>query len=141
MKQKIAIEIICCLLVLLFVYAAFSKLLEYHTFKIQLSNSPFLNPFAVIIVWLIPATELILTLMLTVMSTRKVALYVSLILLVVFTLYIAGMLLFAIHLPCSCGGIIQQLSWKQHLLFNLFFIVLTVIGIVLERNQKLKYAV
>jgi hypothetical protein len=141
MKQKITIEIICALLVLLFVYAAVGKLLAYDTFKIQLSNSPFLKPFAAIIVWLIPGAELFIAVMLTVMQTRKVALYASLILLVIFTLYITGMLLFAIHLPCSCGGIIQHLSWKQHLLFNLFFMVLTAIGIVLERNQKLKYAV
>ncbi|MGN6196180.1 MAG: MauE/DoxX family redox-associated membrane protein [Ginsengibacter sp.] len=141
MKQKITIEIICSLLVLLFVYAAVGKLLEYDTFKIQLINSPFLKPFAAIIVWLIPGAELFIAVMLTVMQTRKVALYATLILLVIFTLYITGMLLFAIHLPCSCGGIIQHLSWKQHLLFNLFFMVLAVIGIGFERNQKLKYAV
>ena len=141
MKHKITIEIICCLLVLLFVYAAFSKLLEYHTFKIQLTNSPFLKPFSGIIVWLIPIAELIIAALLTVTHTRRAGLYFSLILLLVFTVYITGIFLSGVHLPCSCGGIIQQFSWKQHLVFNLFFIVLTVIGIVLERNQKLKYAV
>ncbi len=141
MKQKITIEIICSLLALLFVYAAFSKLLEYDTFRIQVSNSPILKPFAAIIVWLIPTVELIIVVMLTIRHTRTAGLYSSFILLLVFTLYITGMLVSGIHLPCSCGGIIQQLSWKQHLLFNLFFIVLTVIGIVLERKQKLMYAV
>jgi hypothetical protein len=141
MKQKITIEIICSLLVLLFVYAAVSKLTEYNVFKIQLTNSPFLKPLAAIIVWLIPTVELIIVVMLTVRYTRTAGLYSSFLLLLVFTLYITGMLVSGIHLPCSCGGIIQHLSWKQHLLFNLFFIVLTLIGIVFERNQKLKYAV
>ena len=137
MKIKITIEIICSLLVLLFVYAAFSKLIGYQTFQIQISNSPFLKSFAAIIAWLIPGAELIIAVMLTVIHTRKAGLYAAFILLLSFTLYIAGMLLSGVQLPCSCGGIIQQFSWKEHLLFNLFFIVLTVIGIVLERNQKL----
>jgi cytochrome c oxidase subunit IV len=141
MKQKVTIEIICFLLILLFVYAAFSKLIEYNTFKIQLSNSPFLKPIAGIIVWFIPGAELVIAVMLTVMHTRKKALYSSFILLVIFSLYIAGMLLLGIELPCSCGGIVQQLSWKQHLLFNLFFMLLAFTGIVLGRHQKLKYAV
>ena len=46
MKQKVTIEIISFLLILLFVYAVSSKLFDYNTFKIQLSNSPFLKPFA-----------------------------------------------------------------------------------------------
>lgn len=141
MKQKITIEIICFLLILLFVYAAFSKLLEYNSFKIQLGNSPFLKPVAGIIVWIIPATEVIISVMLAVTYTRKAGLYASFILLLIFTLYIVGMLLSGINLPCSCGGIIQHLSWKQHLLFNLFFIVLAFTGIVLERKQELLYAV
>ena len=141
MKQKVTIEIICFLLTLLFVYAAFSKLWEYNTFKIQLTNSPFLKTFAGMIVWFIPATELTVSAMLTVRNTRKEGLYGSFILLLIFTVYIGTMLLSATHLPCSCGGIIQQLSWKQHLLFNLFFLLLVFIGIILERKQKLKYAV
>ena len=141
MKQKVTIEIISFLLILLFVYAAFSKLLEYDSFKIQLVNSPFLKPVSGIIVWLVPAIELIIAVMLTVTYTRKKGLYVSFILLLIFTLYIAGMLLSGINLPCSCGGILQQLTWKQHLLFNLFFIILAFVGIVMERKEKLKYAV
>jgi len=137
MNQKTAIEIISSLLILLFVYAALSKLFEYSGFKVQLRNSEWLKPFAGIIAWLVPAIELAISLMLTVKVTRILGLYASLILLLVFTLYIAGMLLSGMRLPCSCGGIIQQLSWKQHLLFNLFFLLLSLIGIVLERKQKL----
>jgi hypothetical protein len=141
MKQKVTIEIICFLLILLFVYAAFSKLIEFNTFKIQLNNSPFLKPFSEFIFWFIPIIELIVAALLTVKHTRKRGLFASFILLLIFSLYIAGMLLSTEHLPCSCGGIIQQLSWKQHLLFNLFFLLLALIGIVLDRKQKLKYAV
>lgn len=137
MNQKTAIEIISSLLILLFVYAASGKLIEYSVFKAQLKNSEWLRQFAGIIAWLVPAIELIVSLMLTVKVTRILGLYASLILLLIFTLYISGMLLSGKHLPCSCGGVIQQLNWKQHLLFNLFFLVLSLIGILLERKQKL----
>jgi hypothetical protein len=129
MKQKATIEIICFLLILLFVYAAFSKLWEYNTFEIQLTNSPFLKPFAGIVAWLVPALELIIVLMITVKDTRKYGLWASLFLLFIFTFYISGMLLSGINLPCSCGGIIRELSWAQHLVFNLFFMALSIAGI------------
>ena len=137
MKQKTAIEIISSLLILLFVYAALNKLFEYKTFKVQLINSLFLKPFAGIIAWLVPGIEMTISLMLTVKFTRILGLYASLILLLIFSLYISGILFSGMRLPCSCGGIIQQLSWKQHLLFNLFFLLVSLIGILLERKQKL----
>src|SRR5665647_1513697 len=125
MKQKVAIEIISSLLILLFVYAALSKLIDYNAFKVQLKNSLWLRSFAVIIAWLVPATELAISFILTIKVTRIFGLYASLLLLMIFTIYISGMLLSGKHLPCSCGGVIQQLSWRQHLLFNLFFIILS----------------
>ena len=42
MKQKVIIEIISVLLILLFVYASTSKLLNYALFVTQLKASPFL---------------------------------------------------------------------------------------------------
>ena len=136
MKQKVAIETIYFLLILLFAYAAFSKLLDYTAFKAQLGNSPFVRSFAGVIAWLIPTIELIIVGMLTVKDTRIMGLYSSLVLLMIFTLYIAGMLLSGEDLPCSCGGIISTLSWKQHLVFNLFFMALSIVGIGLWWKQK-----
>jgi len=50
MKQKVAIEIISSLLILLFVYAAFNKLIEYSAFKTQLMNQLFFKTFAGMII-------------------------------------------------------------------------------------------
>ena len=41
------IEIICLLYILLFVYAAVSKLLDFENFQVQLGQSPLLSAFAV----------------------------------------------------------------------------------------------
>ena len=138
MKKKVTIELIVFLLILLFVYAATSKLWEYNNFKIQLGNSPYLKSVAGIIVWLVPAMELVTALMLTLKRTRFYGLLTSLFLLIVFTGYIAGMLLSGSPLPCSCGGVISELSWKEHLVFNLFFVTISIAGLVLGNRQKAK---
>jgi hypothetical protein len=52
----------------------------------------------------------------------------------IFTIYIGAIMAgFFINVPCSCGGLIQSLTWGEHLLFNLFFIALAFIAIVLNR--------
>jgi hypothetical protein len=53
-----------------------------------------------------------------------------------FTIYVGLMISFAPHLPCSCGGVIKQMSWKQHLTFNTFFTALALFGIWLSRRQQ-----
>ncbi|KAA9038742.1 hypothetical protein FW778_14455 [Ginsengibacter hankyongi] len=137
MKAKFILEILCFLLVLLFVYAGFSKLMDYNAFKAQLSNSPFIKNAAGILAWVLPVIEIGSAALLTVRITRLYGLIASMMLLLAFTGYISAMLLSGVHLPCSCGGVIKQLSWNQHLLFNLFFISIAGIGIVLK--QKLNY--
>jgi hypothetical protein len=135
MKRWIA-DIIWGLLIVLFVYAASSKLFDYNQFSTQLGRSPLIGSYASVIAWMVPAIELIIVAMLTAKPTRIHGLYASLILLLIFTLYITGMLLSGEHLPCSCGGVISALSWKKHLIFNLFFMALSIAGILLWWKQK-----
>jgi hypothetical protein len=47
----------------------------------------------------------------------------------VFTLYLGYMLLFTPNRPCVCGGVIKTMSWDQHIVFNCFFILLSLIAI------------
>jgi hypothetical protein len=39
------------------------------------------------------------------------------------------------YIPCSCGGIIKRLTWRQHLVLNLFFVGLAIAGIILQRKK------
>ena len=71
MNKETAIEIICALLVFLFVYAATSKLCDYTQFKLQLSHSPLIASYTGILAWLVPSSELTIVTMLTAMHTRK----------------------------------------------------------------------
>ena len=125
------VEAISSLLILLFVYAAVSKLLDYETFKIQLSKSPFISPFAKMTAWALPVGEILLALALTSKRTRLIGLYASLFLMTMFTAYIYTMLRYSYYIPCSCGGILSKMGWHEHLWFNLGFVVLSIIGILL----------
>jgi uncharacterized membrane protein YphA (DoxX/SURF4 family) len=141
MTRNLLMKVVCFLLTLLFTYAAFSKLFNYTEFKAQLGNSPFITPVAGVLAWLIPIVELVIAIMLTVNNTRLTGFYSSFLILLIFTLYITAMLIAGVRLPCSCGGVIRQLNWKQHVGFNLFFILLALIGILSERKQKMSQAI
>lgn len=134
MARKNIIEIITSLLVLLFVYAAGSKLFSFTDSLVRLKTSPFIGPFAPYLVLLIPGAEILIATLLLMRSMRLTGFYLSLCLLTAFTIYIIAVLNFSPRVPCSCGGVIQWLSWKEHIVFNLIFISLAGTGIVLQRK-------
>jgi putative oxidoreductase len=71
--------------------------------------------------------------------TRMVGFISSFVLMTLFTIYTGAILLhFFDYVPCSCGGVIRKLTWPQHLVFNLFFVGLSVTGIVLQRRSYSK---
>ena len=138
MKRTTIVEIISSLLILLFVYTATSKLLDYNSFKHVLVKSPLIGDVAGIIALALPITEAVVSLLLFIPPTRLWGLYGSFALMSVFTLYLAYMILFTPNLPCSCGGVLRQMTWNQHLVFNIFFLLLSLTGVVLQRKQLRK---
>lgn len=135
MKRATIIEIIAALLILLFVYTGISKLSEQPAFINVLSKSPLIGNFSEVIAWALPITELIVALLLMFPTTRLKGLYASAILMSIFTIYLGYMIAFTPKLPCSCGGALKQLTWKQHLVFNIFFTLLAVWGIMLSKKD------
>ncbi|MFT3947188.1 MAG: hypothetical protein QM763_09465 [Agriterribacter sp.] len=133
----LVMQVIPGLLMLLFFYTAFSKLMDYPLFKAALGDVPFISRFANILAWLLPVTEIIAGGLLFHPSTRKIGLLLSLALLIVFTAYLFGMVVSGIKLPCNCGGVISTMSWKQHLVFNAFFIILTTIAAVKYTSKNI----
>lgn len=127
-KSKI-VEIVSSLYILLFVYTAISKWLDFDSFKAVIAQSPLIGSYPLVVAGLLPVLELWVAGLLFFKYTRTAGLYAALILMVAFTGYIIYMLLYANHLPCSCGGVIKYLSWRTHLLFNTIWIVLVLIAI------------
>src|SRR5687767_9788970 len=136
LSKSTLVEIISVLFIILFLYTGISKLMEYGVFKEQIAESPILQPVAPFIAWALPLTELLLCLLLIIPRWRLKGLYASFILMIAFTLYIGAIMTFNKELPCSCGGIISELSWTGHLIFNSLFILLAFAGILLEKQIK-----
>jgi putative oxidoreductase len=137
MKKNILINTIVFLFMLLFLYTGLSKLIFYHDTYFAWEQSPLLQPVVGILVILIPALEIVTSIGLWIEATRKKAFYMTLFLMIGFTLYVVYMLLFfpPDHRPCNCGGIITQMNWQQHLLFNVLFTMLALLGLSLKKQH------
>jgi hypothetical protein len=128
----------CISFILLFIYAALSKVLDYETFSLQLAQSPLLSAYAEIIALSVPGLEVIIALLLLFPRFRILGLYAAFTLMVMFTAYIYIILNFSDFVPCSCGGVLEDLSWSQHLVFNAVFIVLAGTAAFLGKQGNIK---
>lgn len=129
MMRRITIEIVVFAFIVLFVYAATTKLMDFQQFHIQLSQSPMLTDYAPAVAWGVPFVELAISALLIFDRTRLIGLYAAFGLMVMFTTYIVLVSRFSDFVPCSCGGVIEKLTWTQHLYFNTAFIALGLVGI------------
>jgi hypothetical protein len=134
-SKSFLVQLISYLFILLFVYASVSKLLEFQDFQTQLGQSPLLGAFAVPISFGVIGVELGLAFMLCLEKYRRIGLYGSFVLMVMFTAYIIIILNFTSFTPCSCGGVLESMGWTEHLIFNVFLIVLAAIGIYLLEGR------
>ncbi len=130
---------ICTLLVLLWVYTAGSKLMNIEAFKFQLANQTLGKTAAAFLFWFIPLSEVLAALLLLFTKTRFAGLIISAGLMFLFTGYV-GLVLFGYYdrTPCSCGGVLKQMGWQLHFWFNVYFLMISCLGIYLERNEKQK---
>ena len=128
-------DLCAALLAGLFAYAALSKLLNYGQSRREMLNQVFPSEMALTLTWLIPILELLLTAMLLRAGIRKLSFLFSLVLLSMFSIYIAVSMngVFG-RIPCSCGGLLGQMSYGIHLVFNLFFILISWLGLMASQQ-------
>jgi thiol-disulfide isomerase/thioredoxin len=136
MKRTTLVDSVTYFFILLFLYTGGEKLMEINSFKDQMVSSPLLGPLGGFVAWALPITEILLAIVLFILKWRLKGLYGSLGLMVVFTVYLVVILAIDDHLSCSCGGIIENLTPRQHLLFNGATIVLAGLAIASERRQQ-----
>ncbi|MGM0932681.1 MAG: MauE/DoxX family redox-associated membrane protein [Bacteroidota bacterium] len=122
--RKRIIEVISYLFILLFIYAAVSKLIDVQQFRVQLGQSPMLSAYAHAIAWLVPLSEIAVSVILMIPKLRFWGFVAAFDLMLMFTTYIIIILNFTAFIPCSCGGVLESLGWTEHLIFNLLFILL-----------------
>ncbi|WP_205512405.1 MauE/DoxX family redox-associated membrane protein [Longitalea arenae] len=133
-NRKAIVEVIAALFILLFLYTALNKTIDFRpTINVLKTNPAFAN-LAAEISWTIVTIEYITAVLLFLPQTKRSGLIVSALLMSAFTAYIIYMMVFVPNLPCSCGGVISELTWSQHLIFNVFFILLSLAGIRMHRK-------
>jgi hypothetical protein len=134
-RRNMIIEVIAALFILLFLYTAVNKTFQIGSTENVLKKTPMFSSFALEAAWGVVVTEYIISIMLFLPYTRKVGLYSSLVLMISFTGYIVYMKTFVSNLPCSCGGVISKLTWNEHLIFNILFTLLALVGILLMQKK------
>lgn len=136
MTRRLAVDTIVFLFILLFVYAAASKLMDFQKFSVQLGQSPMLSAYAGLLAWTVPASELIISMLLVLPGARLYGLYAAFSLMLMFTTYIVLASRFSDYVPCTCGGVIENLSWTGHLIFNVAFVIMALAAILLHIERK-----
>ena len=126
---NIIIVTISSFFILLFVYASVSKLTDFEMFQVQLAQSPIFGKYSNVVSYLTIASELAVVVMLLVKRSRLTGLYACLSLMTAFTVYIYVILNYSESIPCSCGGVLENMDWNTHLFFNLICVVLAIVGI------------
>jgi hypothetical protein len=135
LKTNFILNLIVAAFIFLFTYTAISKIVSHELFRNTLDRSPLIGNYATLLSIALPVTELVVAGLLFFRRLTLAGLYSSFLLMSVFTLYLTYMILFDEELPCSCGGVLQQMSWQQHLWFDIFLTGLAGWGIYLHRRQ------
>ena len=135
LKNRVA-DSIAALFILLFAYTAMNKIMHYENFILTLSRSPLIAGWSQTIGLSIIMIEMLLVLFLFFPSTRTYGLLFSAALMFLFTVYVGYMIIAGSRLPCSCGGIIQQLSWRNHFVLNIVLTLLSCAGFYFRKFKS-----
>ena len=119
-------------------YAAVVKGSDMSLFQKQITESP-LIPFSItkIVSYFIPASELLAALLLMNQTTRYWGFLLSYFLMLIFSVYLVTLVnLFGSNLPCACGGILGQMGYNTHIVFNILFCLLAFVSTILSTYDE-----
>ena len=128
--KECSVVIVKFILILIFSYSAFSQIISYSTFLNALVKSPVIpynfvktvGNFVIII-------ELGLSVLLLFSGRSRLSLILSTFLMAFFTGYMLIIYYLSPYIPCSCGGVIEKLSWTDHIVFNIVVTSLAAFGV------------
>lgn len=136
MKKPLLVEITILLLIIIFFYTGFSKLIHHRDFIYSIGWWKPLRSIAVFISFFIPGVQLLMAVLFFFERFRKIALTGSACLMLLFVTYIVFMKVHESNLPCSCGGIIASLTWNEQLVINICLLLLCIISLLIICKQK-----
>lgn len=120
--QKFIAEIIYLFLIFFFCYTAVNKYMNIESFRMNLvKTSLFSIKTAHFFSYIIILLEIVAVAFLLFFKKKGLLLFSFIML--VFTLYISFLRFKGIYEVCGCGGILNGLQYKYHLLINFFLIL------------------
>jgi hypothetical protein len=135
------LQTIRILLILLFSYTTFHKLIDLDLFRTTLMKSTLIEEYQItFLFYFIPIIEIITVLSL-ISEKYLYGLYLSLLLMFAFTIYLIVLNNFSFYKGCSCGGVFNDMTYPQHIAINIFFVLISLISIFIydaKINGKLR---
>jgi len=132
-------QFIRIILLLMFCYTTYHKLTDLNKFEATLLKSTLIEEYQVrYLLLIIPSIELIAIFSLLRINYR-IGFFISFFLMLLFTLYLVALNNYSFYKGCSCGGIFNELSYSQHIIVNISFILLSGVGIFIfsvARNKS-----
>lgn len=117
------------LLASLFSYTAVSKGYDWQETRFAMHNQWLPGGLTEILLYGLPLIEILAALALLIPRMRKTGFMLSSILMTLFTGYVGYVWLgFTGRMPCSCGGVLGSMGWGEHLIFNLVFLGIALMG-------------
>ena len=111
----------------IFIYAAVTKLFSPAEFQVKLLKAVYIpSPWIPFLTYLIPVTEIAAVLMCLSRVTEDAGWILLYFLLVLFTGHLLLLHVFSPSAPCSCGGLLDLLTYEQHVYLNSGMILLLV---------------
>lgn len=131
--KEIAVTFYGSLMIGLWLFVAHNKIMDFDQNIEGMLRQPFPKTFAIFLAYAVPASELIAALLIGYHRTRLIGLGFSALLMTAFTAYVGLAILhvWSDKLPCNCGLIIQ-IGWKKHFVFNVFLLLISCWAFLLQ---------
>lgn len=131
--KEIAVTFYGSLMMGLWIFVAYNKIAGFEQNMEGMLRQPFPRSFSVFLAYAVPSIELIAALLIGYKPTRLIGLGLSALLMMAFTAYVGLAILhvWSDKLPCNCGLIIQ-IGWKKHFVFNVFLLLISSWAFVLQ---------
>ncbi|MEN5232886.1 MauE/DoxX family redox-associated membrane protein [Sphingobacterium faecium] len=139
MIATIIIYLIVALFVLLWAYTAIPKFFKIKYFYDILGSQAIPKWTVPILTVMIPVVELAVLGMLLFPETRLLGLYASFGLMLIFTIYVSG-IIFQVYdiYPCPCGAMFRRMGWKKHLRVNIWLTLIALVGVLMMQFNLFK---
>lgn len=139
MRKRFIFDTIAFLYLLCYLYPAVTKLRNIPKFRGQINNQPFDDQFTPYMVVALPTVLISISAMLFIAiltgKLRKPAILSATTLMALFTIYVALVYMKTFeHMPCSCAGIIESITWGEQLVLNIVFLFMGSVALWIQKG-------